>query len=221
MDLKKVKSLRTLIPGILIFFSLYKLLNETIQISKIIGDYSVFISLGGITLLAYVIGAIYYFLDLRKLVLRYFTNEINKNIMKNLLLVCKEFSLSFESFLYLQQWDILNHVFFKIIDSDESLRNMKINVYWNSVAWSTTGDIATISFISSLTYLVAFLFVENSTFPILGLVFLLVFLFALFVLIPITTKRHIKYGNQQIKFIEIHYKKELEEKLLALINKGG
>lgn len=112
-------------------------------------------------------------------------------------------------------WPAARKIFYKFIDNDPSLQKKASRAYFNGFLWTTWADLRAISF---LFLLVAAL--ECAVNPLMGFK-LLVAYGAAFGLSLIgssaQTKRHIEIGNEQIEYIDFHYKDELRKLIQSAI----
>lgn len=209
MDVKILKYLRVFIPGVICVFELLPLL-KTLGFNLIIN--SEWLSYSFLGIIAVVIGAIYHALEVRHFITNFSHRRIDLNITNSLLkLYSKE--LSQEQHNYLKAKRRLKNIFYYFVDIDKSLTVKSQLVYFNGVFWTSTADVFIISTFYSVVYLIAGYFVLKDVntwmFGILlaGVALLGVLLHIVFV------SRHINLSNDQLEYIETHYKTQLTSKI--------
>lgn len=208
MERKTLKFLRILIPGLILIFEFLPMLGE-LKLNYKIGEgwftYSFLI------IPALVIGAIYQMCDVRFTVTNISHRKIDLNITSSLLKIYnKTLTQDEHNYLKLKR---LKHIFYNIIDNDSSLSAKSQLVYFNGILWTSTADLFILSIFSSVIYFVLGYWVLGSDFIWqTGLIFagLAAFSFCLHMLSII---KHYKLSNDQIEYIETHFKADLTKKV--------
>lgn len=208
MEQSTLKTLRLLIPGLitiivfLIFYSIIR--NKDIFEFKLI-DYSY------ITIIALVIGTLYYLLEPRHLVTNLSQKRIDLNI-KNHMIKLYNSDLSNEERQFLFQKNRLKDIFYRIVDNDESLRKKSSLVYFNGLIWTSTADFFLLSGLSSIFFLFTILIYKEYTYELLiWAIILIYFCFIGLFLHVLSYLRHIKLSNDQIEYIETHHINKVNE----------
>ncbi|MCK0137377.1 hypothetical protein [Arenibacter sp. S6351L] len=190
MEQKTLKYLRVFIPGFVLLLGLYPIYNhyysEVLDIKGLHVMYISFISL--------LLGAVYYQLNIQRLITNPSHYFITKNILDKLISaygkeVTKE---QRKTLLYKEAYMT---TFYKVIDNDESLKRKGENVKFNGIFWTSTADIALIFFVLYFIYKCFFKDIENVE-SIIS--FLLYTSIIAFVLHLISVKKHINLSNKQL-----------------------
>jgi hypothetical protein len=208
MEQSTLKTLRLLIPGLisigvfLIFFSVWK--KKEVYDLKII-DYTY------ITIIALVLGAMYYLLEIRQLVTSFSHKRIDLNIKNNVVQLYNR-SLSNSEAQFLHQGNRLKNIFYKIIDNEESLKRKGSLVYFNGLLWTSTADLFVISGFGSLAFLLAHFFFKplKTDFLVWSFILIITCFTSLFLHV-LSYFKHIKLSNDQIEYIETNCLTQLNE----------
>lgn len=190
MEQKTLKYLRVFIPGFVLLLGLYPIYNhyysEVLDIQGLHVMYISFISL--------LLGAVYYQLNIQRLITNPSHYFITKNILDKLISaygkeVTKE---QRKTLLYKEAYMT---TFYKVIDNDESLKRKGENVKFNGIFWTSTADIALIFIVLYFIYKYFFQDIENVE-SIIS--FLLYTSIIAFILHLISVKKHINLSNKQL-----------------------
>jgi hypothetical protein len=210
MEQTTLKYLRVLIPGLIILIGLLPIKNQLVGFGVNLDglDYNYTL------LFAITLGAIYYQLNIQRLITSHSHYLINKNIYDGLL---KTYSKNIDDNI---RKDILKkgsymRVFYRIIDNDESLKQKANLVRFNGIFWTSSADIFIISLIYSCLYHFNVLTTTNNI--ALSKALVIIMWSALFLHI-ISVRKHIKLGNEQLKVIDQLYKNDVEMKIDSIIN---
>jgi hypothetical protein len=154
----------------------------------------------------FVIGVLYYILPLRNQSNRRYFDQVTGNLRTGLLEIASaEPSVS-------NEWPKIRKVFFKIIDSDDSLKVQASRAMFNGFIWTTIADVRALCAFFALASLLIFLFSMNK--GALGAT--IVFSVSALISLPLSaavTKRHIDIGNEQLSIIRMSHRKMLKELL--------
>lgn len=196
MDQLTLKYLRIIVPGFALLFGIYPIYNEYFIHSKslTVTDY------GYLTLIAITLGAIYHITNLQKLIVMPSNYFITKNIKEKLISMCRP-RLTKSQETKISEKRRYMHVFYNLIDNDESLKRKGANVYFNGLFLTSTADIflILISFSCIYKYLTRINFHEYNY----NILFLIIsFLSAVFHLT--STLNHIMLSNEQLEYIDSH-----------------
>lgn len=214
MEQKTLKFFRLILPGIIaviigaFYFSI--ILNKPF-VSLEFKEYSINF------IIAIIIGTLFYLFDFRNLITNYSHKRIDLNIKNHMIkLYTKELSDEQKQFLY--QNNRLKNVFYKIIDNDESLKRKQTNVFLNGLIWTTTADVALISFISSIFFLLSIPIFKACSNDLLisGFILILISLISL-VAHSLAFHKHINLSNEQIEYIENHHIKKVDEYISGIL----
>lgn len=191
MEQKTLKYLRVFIPGFVLLLGLYPIYNHYYsEIFDIKGLHVMYVSFISILL-----GAIYYQLNIQRLITKPSHYFITKNILDKLILAYGNV-VTEEQRKTLKYKDAYMTTFYKVIDNDESLKRKGDNVKFNGIFWTSTADIALIFFVLYFVYKYCFEqinHVESIT------TFLLYSSIIAFVLHLISVIKHINLSNKQLK----------------------
>jgi hypothetical protein len=202
MELKTLKYLRVLVPGFIILIGMIPIKEQIIK------NYSYLKSIdyNYVVLLAIVLGAIYYQLNISHLITKLSHHIINKNIFNKLMKYYGELSSEKKKIIWNEKF--YRNIFYKITDNDETLKRKVELVYFNGIFWTSSADLCLISLIYWFIYKYNVFSLDNiNEFSTL---FLYIALLALFLHI-ITIIKHFRLSNNQLEFIEKHKIKELKK----------
>jgi hypothetical protein len=211
MEQKTLKYLRVLIPGLLILIGLLPIKSQII----ILGISFNGLDYNYIILLAITIGAIYYQLNIQRIITRPSHYLITKNIYDSLL---KIYSQNIDPIEKKNIWKnkIYMDVFYHIIDNDESLKRRSNLVYFNGIFWTSSADIFLISLIYWILY--KFNFITSPNYGELTKALVIISFLSLFLHV-ISVVKHIKLSNNQLKYIERYRKSEVDKKFNELLQR--
>ncbi|WP_224998729.1 hypothetical protein [Cesiribacter sp. SM1] len=189
MEQKTLKYLRIFIPGVMILLGGYPIyyhyFAEAYDLSGLNVTYATYLSV--------LLGAIYYQLDIQRLITKPSHYFITNNILNKLIKAYdREVSKNEKKSLVFK--DNYMTVFYHIIDNDESLKRKGENVRFNGIFWTSTAD----SFLINMTFYFLYAY-----FPQLIDVILLrkIFLFAAIISLAlhiISVIKHIRLSNKQL-----------------------
>ncbi|TKJ29034.1 MAG: hypothetical protein CEE40_09680 [Chloroflexi bacterium B3_Chlor] len=208
-----LKTLRLIVPGVMTITFASLLFKSSLQ------DLSQFLrSLEGLLYLVIVfpIGYLYNIMNIRGPFLRDSLSLVQANIKGKLAAPFCAGNLIGAKVESLTQGRQLMHVFYSIVDNDESLKSKTQDVYQNGLLWSTTADVMAVTLFFIPVYLFAYLFKPMPHYLVVALGLCITYLFAALVLMPKVTSRHIELSNDQLDFILQRHPDELYEQLLNL-----
>ncbi|RJE72782.1 hypothetical protein [Reichenbachiella sp. MSK19-1] len=207
MERKTLKFLRLLIPGLTLILAFLPLLHQTgfeIKMGEGWLAYSLLI------IPSLVIGAMYHMLNIRFFITNYSHRQIDLYITSSLLKVYNK-EVSQEQLNTLKDKHI-KHIFYNLVDNDNSLTAKGQLVYFNGLLWTSTADIFLMSIFSSLIYIVTGLYLDTMAIWLTGILLvgagLLSFAFHI-----LTVFRHINLSNDQIEYIETNCRQDLIDKI--------
>lgn len=190
MEQKTLKYLRVFIPGFILLLGLYPIYhhhyNDIYDIKSLHVMYVTFISI--------LLGAVYYQLNIQRIITKPSHYFITKNILNKLILAYGK-TVSDEQLKTLKYKDSYMTAFYGVIDNDESLKRKGENVRFNGVFWTSTADIALISICLYFVYKNCFCDIKNS--ELLVSFFLYTFIIAI-ILHIISVIKHINLSNKQL-----------------------
>jgi hypothetical protein len=118
-------------------------------------------------------------------------------------------------------WSKVRLVFYKIVDSDESLKVKAKLAYRNGAFWTSVADLRVISAIGCVVFLclpIAPYLIQNAKFESWRALLISALLLIPFALsFPISdrlTTRHMEIGNEQVDHILAYHKKDLRDGLI-------
>lgn len=209
MEQTTLKYLRVLIPGVIFlvgFFPTYKhLFPDIFQLLSIDFSYLMLLSL--------LVGGIYYQSNLQWLITCISLYIIRLNIMESLVRI-SGLTVSRGQARLLWRTDKFMHVFYKIVDNDESLKRKAAIVYFNGIFWTSTAD----SFIISSFF---FFFYKSDAFSVpqsfqISRLFG-VFAFLSYILHCLSVLKHVRLSNDQLRYIETHHATVVKDKLNEIL----
>ncbi|WP_421711534.1 hypothetical protein [Alcanivorax sp.] len=219
MELSTLKKLRKIVPGtVFLFFSVPVYQFFVDDLFKI--DDSLKFSLEGYgAVLAIIIGSFFGTLKIRSLRNETTHKEINENIKSRLLAEGLAEQRSEEEKDEIKNSRKLMHVFYHLIDNDQSLKEKSKLVRDNGLIWTSTADVAILGCFFSWLYLILILiFGVDGLLVSAGLMIGSIGLISGAILHPRTVKEHISLGNEQIEFILTNHKDELQRRVTELFH---
>jgi len=207
--------LRLVVPGVIILIVAFFLLPSSLRFQDV-SQYLVS-PMGLFSLvIVCVMGGLYNITGIRWLFLRDALSVIQANIKQKLTVPFygdEQIRANIESLIRGRQ---LMHVFYRIVDNDESLKVKAQGVYSNGLLWSTTADVMIISSFAVPVYLIAHLFNPLPHYCVVAFILSAIYLIAALFLMPKVTAEHIELSSEQLEFIVQHYRDELYKQLLDL-----
>lgn len=219
MELSTLKKLRKVVPGtVFLFFSvpIYQFFAE--DLFKI--DDSLKFSLEGYgAVLAIIIGSFFGTLKIRSLRNDSTHKRINENIKSRLLAEGLTEERTDEEKESVKNSKLLMHVFYHLIDNDESLKEKAKLVRDNGLIWTSTADVAILGcFFSWLYFILILVFGADGLLVSSGLMIGSIGFISGAILHPRTVNEHISLGNEQIDFILTNHKAELQRRVTGLFH---
>lgn len=217
MELSTLKKLRKVVPGtIFLFFSvpIYQFFTESLL--RI--DDSLKFSLEGYgAVLAIIIGSFFGTLKVRSLRYDLTYKQINENIKSRLLAEGLTEERTEDEKEKVKESSRLMHVFYHFVDNNESLKEKSKLVRDNGLIVTSTADVAILGCCFSWLYLILIIaFGANGVLVSSGLMIGVIGLISGAVLHPIAVNEHIKLGNEQIDFILVNHKADLQSRVTGL-----
>lgn len=196
MDQSTLKYLRLLIPGFIFVIGIYPIYKEYITHSDLLTalDYS------SLTLIAILLGSLYYITNLQEIAVMLSLSFIRNNIKKRLI------SMYHPPLTKVQESKISKnrrymHVFYNLIDNDESLKKKGANVYFNGLFLTSTADICLILFFFFSIYK----FLPKISLEEYKYINTFIIIACLSVVLHICTVwKHIMLSDEQLDYIESH-----------------
>ena len=220
MSKETLKSLRILIPGIIVFFLTIPAFNPQIKPTELLT--TVTLLEGSIyTALAFILGTGYYLTNLRGYFLKNSLNQIHKNIKSKLLEPFKDNFAIYKHKDKLEKGKTLIECFYGLIDNNESLKEKAKNVHLNGLIWSTVADISALSFLASILHLLLWLFTITNSHLLWSLSFALIYIVFSRVMMNQVTILHIEKSDEQLDFIKLYLKNDLQKKIEQAIKSLG
>lgn len=214
MELKTLNYLKVLIPGIIILAGFIPVKNQLVVQNDILITGNNYV----IGIIALFLGAIYYQINLRWIILFYSLNHINYNIFHKILKICSPI----EEKQIKKYWKtkdsrkkILNNIFYQYIDKDETLKQKTLNFYFNEIFWTSSADIIIISLIYFFLYYNN-IWIFSNVYGIAN--YFLVFTGLAFILHIVSSLIHFSLSNEQLNYICTDYKEEITPKIEDIFN---
>ena len=165
------------------------------------------------------IGYLYDIMNIRGRFLRDSLSLIQANIQEKLTAPFRTEDVIEVNIESLTQGRQLLHVFYSIVDNDESLKSKSQDVYLNGLLWSSTADLMAVTLLFIPVYVIAYLFKPLPHYLPIALGLCIAYLFAARVAMPRVTSKHIELSDDQLDFILQHHRDELHEELLRLASR--
>lgn len=193
MPLDVLKSLRFITPGVIIVLFWSFLGSVTgdwkLDVPESASDIQTFLP-------AIIAGLVYYLTPLRDWANKKHFLLVNENIRQGLIRIGSGDVASPRS-----DWQKLRRLFYKVVDSDESLKVQAKRAYFNGYIWTTVADVKALSLVFAV-YALLHHFVFDSQGALIG--------FAAFSILaalcwPVgakITEKHLHIGDEQISTIE-------------------
>lgn len=219
MELSTLKKLRKVVPGtVFLFFSVPAYQFCVDDLYKI--DDSLKFPLEGYgAVLAIIIGSFFGTLKIRSLRNKKTHKEINENIKTRLLMEGLTEHRSEDEKSKIKNSRKLMHIFYHLIDNDQSLKEKSKLVRDNGLIWTSTADVAILGCFFSWVYLMLILICGIDMLLVsAGLMIGSIGLISGAILHPRTVKEHISLGNEQIEFILTNHKSELQRRVTELFH---
>lgn len=206
MGMKELKYFRLIIPGILIILLILLVTQGNIFDIKIALS-SIQAKNTWYTIAIVCIGILYYVLNIRYILWKPFNERVRNNIKNKLLAPCAG-NLNKQQLSEIKQGNKIINIFYKIIDSDDSLIEKAKRVRFNGLIWTSMMDVVIISFFGSLIFWFKYFIegVENS-FTWAWLLLAISFIFVIFT--EICTRKHISLSDEQLDMICQFHKQDL------------
>lgn len=168
---------------------------------------------GYVTILAIIIGSIYYQLNIQRIVTKPSHSFIVKNIRESLVRI-SGLNLNANQLKKIKSEKKYMNVFYKILDNNESLKKKTANVYFNGIFWTSTAD----SFIINLLFYFLYKYLDDSIIgrEKLSILFLILAIFSV-VLHIISVFKHINLSDEQFHFLETHKKSEVTSEINGIL----
>ncbi len=220
MELKMLKRLRLLIPGILflililLFFikDLYDVITSHLEFYNYFGKFENYIFI----ILIIFIGLLYYVFDIRYIIWKKHLELVRNNIKDKLLEPFRN-NYSTDEINSLKKGRQLINIFYHFIDKDPSLKERAMSVRFNGFIWTSFIDLQIISFLGFIIFLIIFMIVKLNYY-----LYIAIALFFLSLISPVfinrLTKKHMLLGNKQLEMIHQSYKNELEQEINDLLS---
>ena len=209
MEQGTLKYLRLLIPGLIFLLGFYPIYDRYFS-----GLYEVkSIDFSYLTFFSVIIGSIYYQLNLQRLITRPSHYFITKNICKRLIMI-SGLSLTEIQKKKVKKERKYMHVFYNLLDKDESLKRKTANVYFNGIFWTSTADSFLINGAFFLLY--KYMFVDFQLSYEYSQIFLVLAISSI-ILHVISVIKHINLSNDQLQYLETHYQSDVNTKMNAIL----
>ena len=201
MEQTTLKYLRILIPGLIFYLGLFPIAKFYIGSSYDIKS----LDFAYVTVFSLLIGAIYDQFNLRYIVIKPSGYFIDKSIFNRLLSIYnKQINPSQKD--YLKKDRKYMHVFYKLLDNDESLKKKTNNVYFNGIFWTSSADLLLISFVFWYVYRWRFVQIDHAL--LFSDLFLILAGLAM-ILHILSVWKHRRLSNDQLGFIAIYKRTEV------------
>lgn len=222
MGIKTLKVLRMLIPGLMILVALMAVKESDWKslTDRIMG---IELSQGSFPFygLPVIFGVLYYLANLRDVFFRKPIQRVVGNINDRLLSPFEQHPEIANSIAGLRESSAIKHIFYRFIDTEPDLQEKANNVRMNGLVLSSLADVAILCLIFAPIYLVIYIIKSLGYYLLLSVDTFIVFAFVRFFLLPLATKKHLKYSNEQIDSILANHYATLETRVLEVIRQGN
>jgi len=216
MNFAALKFIRYVVPGILLYVLLYSICWVTIWCSLPLPNR--WEELGKLTAAA-VLAFVYNAVDLRERMNSFYFDAVNSNLITRL---TSPFAGD-PSVPKPLTWRNVRPIFYRIIDSDPSLKHQAQRAFFNGALWTSAADLRAISLIGVLLFSATLLIgnlIGRAEFDfglgVFAILMCLVLAGVSFGLSKLITKRHIEIGNEQVDFILAHHRQVLHDHLARI-----
>jgi hypothetical protein len=159
-------------------------------------------------------GALYYTFSLRRRLYGEFWRTVDSNIARKIVgSYLSQTALSTEEEAYLLKGSRLKHIFYMIVDNDESLKSRALGVYFNGLIVTSLVDFAVLSAVFAIAHSVCtFANAPDRELHLWWAAALLVgCLLAKYIAVPLAIARHTEKSDDQLDLIAAHYGPRLRE----------
>lgn len=218
MSITTLKTLRLIIPGLMILFVIFTIQNEDLSdLSETLHGVDLSKDNFIFYVVPFVLGVIYYALQFRNLFFAKPLDIIQGNIRGRLVSEFDNDGCISHYSNSLKGNDKVIQVFYGFVDSNESLKEKSNNVRANGVILSSFADACVISIFAGVVYLLLLILHFSLYYVVLCIFSGLIFGTSYFLFLPNTTRIHLDYSDSQIDFIITNLREELRGALLKLI----
>jgi hypothetical protein len=209
MEQGTLKYLRLLIPGLIFLIGFYPIyiryFSDIFEVKSI--DFSY------LTLLSVIIGGIYYQLNIQRVITCPSHFFITKNIC-NRLITISGLNLTESQKKKVKNERKYMHVFYNLLDKDESLKRKTANVYFNGIFWTSTAD----SFLINLVFFILYKY-KYADFRLsseYSNIFLILAISSI-ILHVISVFKHIYLSNDQLEYLATNHQTDVNSKMNAIL----
>jgi hypothetical protein len=213
MSQEALRRWRTFVPGVLIVIAVtlfvvnVRSLADILKRNPWLGN-GWFLAVA-VPAIAYVLGTLYYTLRLRKPVWNRFLGQIDDHIKTSLLRLCDEDPVISAGQVQLRQGKGLLDVFWRVVDSDESLLERAKRVRFNGLVATSFADVVTVGTVAVVAYVAAFGITQRFTYLLTAGIGAVLVLVAYFVLLPLVTRHHIELTEDQLRLLQRYYRQQV------------
>lgn len=216
MEKTTLKVLRLLLPGVFLWLIVFSILLIEMD-SKVIVDFHRDFYFIWILPAIYLFGSIIYSFEVRHEYHTKFLDQTDENIKTKFLEMFKSESHIQDQSDFLKEGHKMVQVFYSLVDNDKSLTIKSKDIFLNGLFWSFSVNAAIFSALGFYVYLFALYFYSNSIYASLVVVSTFTFYISKYIFMPLVTYRHIQRSNDQIEFISVNLKNDLQKKLTSLL----
>jgi hypothetical protein len=209
MEQTTLKYLRVLIPGMISYLGFFPVAKFYLGKLYDIGS----LDFAYVTIFSLVIGALYYQLNIQLLVIQFSRYFIGRNLLNKLTAIYGKPTNSHQR-NFLKKNNKYMHVFYRLVDTDESLKKKATNVYFNGIFWTSSADLFLLSGLFCVMYKWVFVQVENAL--LFSKIFYILVVLSIYLHI-FSLLKHINLSNDQLGFIEIYKKAEVKKDFDAIL----
>jgi hypothetical protein len=204
-----LSTLRIVIPGTILFINIIALLLPELTLS-LLNPFREWYNLAALLVIP-VLGVIYSWFPFRKWIWQLPRSSLDENIKAKLL---EPFSkaLTQEEKKRLQNGNVLLHIFYNLVDADDSLKEKAGKIRLNGLICTTIADIVALGILGCISFIIGYAFLHRLHYIWLSIVMLILVLICFLVALPRFMSNHQKLSNEQIEALLVNYKTKLGEK---------
>ena len=115
----------------------------------------------------------------------------------------------------------LMECFYGLIDHNETLKEKAKNVHTNGLILSTVSDVITLSVLTGLLHLIIWLISADKIYLVWAFAFGFIYILSSKVVLNKITRMHIEKSDEQLDYINLYLRDELQKKLEQAIKSLG
>jgi hypothetical protein len=146
-------------------------------------------------------------------------NDLNNNL-KDKMIAPFDVEFSDAEKRLLREDQTLLHMFYNIVDSDESLKEKSSSIRLNGLICTSIADMIILGFLGGYSFFCAYLALQRSHYVWLSISLYIVSLLGYVFALPEFSKKHKVLSDEQINALMVNYKSRLRKKFMEYLGKG-